>query len=183
MSSVTSTATAMTPAARQEMLTAIHESAHAVIATVYGATVEKSVLTPDDPERAGLTTYRQHVTGQRRADIVYAGVYGEAFARHGGPPTPRGLRLVMAHHHHDATALRAAGDPSGQVPRLVANCWPSITGLARELYASRRISQTDIDKALFLPADADEPTRNHALSLIRSGSVPGSFTVHPVGTR
>ena len=37
--------------------------------------------------------------------------------------------------------------------------------------------------ALHIPLDADDPTENHALALIRSGSEAGTFTVSHVGTR
>ncbi|NLU63337.1 hypothetical protein HCA61_13810 [Rhodococcus sp. HNM0563] len=174
--------TVMTPTAREEMLTALHESGHCVVATIFGATIDRAVVTPDDPERAGLTEYSTRVTSQRRADILFGGVYAEAFARHGGPPTPRGLRMVMARNTHDARAIREAGDHSGAVPRLVATCWPSITGLARVLYAEREISQTDVDKALFLPAD-DLDARAFALANIRSGATPGTFGITPAGVR
>ncbi|NKS65310.1 hypothetical protein GS461_01340 [Rhodococcus hoagii] len=78
------------------------------------------VLTPDDPDSGGRVTYRTTFNYQRRADICSAGPYVEAFARHGGPPTSRGLRLQLDRHAFDARAMRESGDHSGQVPRLVA---------------------------------------------------------------
>lgn len=162
--------------------TAIHEAAHAVIATIYGGTISSAVLTADDPDSGGRVTYKTTFTDQRRADICFAGPYAEAFARHGGPPTSRGLRLQLDRHTFDARAMRESGDHSGAVPRLVANCWGSITGLAHLLYTDGEVSQSDVDKALFLPAD-DPDARAHALANIRSGATPGSFTVHPVGAR
>ncbi|EGD55740.1 hypothetical protein [Gordonia neofelifaecis] len=58
----------------------------------------------------------------------------------------------------------------------------SITGLAHQLYTDGKVSQTDVDKALFLPAD-DTDARALALALanIRSGATPGTFGITPAG--
>ncbi|QTI66869.1 hypothetical protein [Gordonia polyisoprenivorans] len=171
-----------TKARRDRFATAIHEAAHAVIATIYGGEISSAVLTPDDPDSGGRVTYKTTFTDQRRADICFAGPYAEAFARHGGPPTSRGLRLQLDRHAFDARAIRESGDHSGQVPRLVANCWGSITGLAHQLYTDGKISQPDVDRALFLPLD-DADARSFALANIRSGATPGTFGITPAGVR
>ncbi|MDH3048325.1 hypothetical protein QEN42_00305 [Gordonia alkanivorans] len=64
----------------------------------------------------------------------------------------------------------------------MATCWPSVTGVARVLYAEREISQPDVDRALFLPAD-DADARAHALANIRGGATPGTFGITPAGVR
>ncbi|MBA4025200.1 MAG: hypothetical protein C0482_22840 [Gordonia sp.] len=43
-------------AQRDRFATAIHEAAHAVIATVYGGTISSAVLTPGDPDTGGRVT-------------------------------------------------------------------------------------------------------------------------------
>ncbi|MBB1058872.1 MULTISPECIES: hypothetical protein [Dietzia] len=102
--------------------------------------------------------------------------------RHGGPPTSRGLRLQLDRHPLDARAVREAGDHSGHVPRLVANWWGSITGLAHQLYSIGKVSQSDVDKALFVPAD-DPDARTFALANNRSGATPGTVGITPAGVR
>ena len=69
---------------------------------------------------------------------------------------------------------RSAGD----VPTLTA----FITGLAHQLYTDGKVSQSDVDKALFLPAD-DPAARSFALANIRSGATPGTFGITPAGVR
>ncbi|WFP26904.1 hypothetical protein P9A14_10690 [Gordonia hongkongensis] len=79
--------------------------------------------------------------------------------------------------------MTAAGDTRpADVPRLVASCWAAITYLANHLQMNGTATQTDVDAALQLPRD-DEYGRAHALAAIRSGSVPGTFTVTPPGAR
>lgn len=82
------------------------------------------------------------------------------------------------------TLITASGEPAPlSVPRLLVDCWESVRNFAGTLYINLTAAQDDIDTALHIPLDADEPTKNHALALIRSGSVPGTFKVSPVGTR
>lgn len=79
--------------------------------------------------------------------------------------------------------MTAAGDTRpAQIPRLVASCWPSITYLAHQLYINSTADPATVDRALQLPRD-DDDARTHALSMIRSGSAQGSFTISPAGSR
>ncbi|MGV9858532.1 hypothetical protein ACWDTD_07750 [Gordonia sp. NPDC003425] len=48
--------------------------------------------------------------------------------------------------------------------------------LANHVYMNGSATQADVDAALHLPAD-DQDGRGAALAAIRSGSVPGSFTI------
>ncbi|MBA4025199.1 MAG: hypothetical protein C0482_22835 [Gordonia sp.] len=68
------------------------------------------------------------------------------------------------------------------MPRLVAACWGSITGFAHQLYTDGKVSQADVDRALFLPLD-DPDARSFALANIRSGATPGTFGITPAGVR
>ncbi|GAA3715854.1 hypothetical protein [Gordonia hankookensis] len=77
--------------------------------------------------------------------------------------------------------MTAAGDPRpAQVPRLVVNCWASISLLANRLYTGGSATQADVDAALQIP---DDDGRAAALAAIRSGSAPESFTITPAGSR
>ncbi|WP_159067487.1 hypothetical protein [Gordonia iterans] len=58
----------------------------------------------------------------------------------------------------------------------------SITGLAHQLYTDSEVSHTDVDRALFLPAD-DPDARAFALANITSGATPGTFGITPAGVR
>ncbi|MGC5245579.1 hypothetical protein ACPXB3_01405 [Gordonia sp. DT219] len=51
--------------------------------------------------------------------------------------------------------------------------------LADTLYVSLTATRDDIDIALHVPLDADEPTENHALAPIRSSTTPGYFRGEP----
>nr|WP_197505672.1 hypothetical protein [Gordonia sp. LAM0048] len=114
--------------------------------------------------------------------MCFSGPHAESFYLAGGPPTLAALRRVLD-GSEDYAAMTAAGDPRpAEVPRLVANCWAAITLLANNIYTRGSATQADVDAALLLPRD-DEDGRAHALAAIRSGSVPGTFTVTPPGAR
>ncbi|GAC68870.1 hypothetical protein [Gordonia soli] len=169
----------MTPAQKARYGTAIHESAHAITATVLGHTVRKITLgtvDPEHPHRLGTCVYATRFDDQDRAAICYAGPYAQAFYLHGGPPTPKAIRSALD-GTEDYAAMTAAGDTRpAEVPRLVVSCWSSITMLANRVYMRGSATQADVDAALQLPRD-DLDGRHHALAVIRSGSVPGSFTI------
>ncbi|MBD0861324.1 hypothetical protein IA539_08870 [Gordonia sp. zg691] len=166
----------MTPAQKARYALAVHESAHAVVATVLGHGV--TTVDFDDDTRTGRCAVIQRFGGRPSADIAYAGPYAEAYLRHGGPPTSALLRhLLSSAGREDYAMMTAAGDTRpAEGPRLVASCWASITYLANHLQVNGSATQADVDRALRLPRD-DEDGRSHALATIRSGSVPGSFTV------
>lgn len=171
----------LTPEEREQLAISIHEAGHAIVASVLGDTVGSVTLTPDDPRHAGLCTLAaEQFPGAHRAAIAFAGPYGEAFWRHGGPPPSSVLRHLLATAgRDDDRVIVASGEPRPpQVPRIVANCWGSITGLARKIFIDGEATQTDIDRALFLPADEPE-ARSFALASILSGRAPGSFKVIP----
>lgn len=95
------------------------------------------------------------------------------------PPSAALRRVLMAGGRQDDKVVRESGDSRPEdVPRLISNCWGSISGLARHLFVHGTATQTDIDRALFLPEHEPE-ARAFALASIRSGSAPGSFKVTP----
>lgn len=174
----------MTPAQRGRYALAVHEAAHAVAATVLGHRIREVKLgsDPKHPTRNGWCAYSTKFSNQDRAAICYAGPFAEAFYLHGGPPTAAAIRRALD-FSEDYAAMTAAGDPRpAEVPRLVANCWASITLLASSIYTRGSATQADVDAVLQLPRD-DEDGRAHALAAIRSGSAPGTFTVTPPGAR
>ncbi len=71
--------------------------------------------------------------------------------------------------------LSAAGGTAAGVgiTPLVRRCWPAICELAAKLWRDSQASQDDVLGALGLTA----ATAPMGLSLIRSGSAPGTFTV------
>lgn len=173
----------ITPEEREQFAIATHEAGHAITATVLGDTVGSVTLTPEHPTIAGscaLSTER--FAGINHAAIAFAGPYAESYWRHGGPPTSAVLRRVLANGgREDDKVIVASGEPRPpEVPRLVASCWGTITGLARHLFIHGSATQDDVDAALFLPNREYEPeAREFALASIRSGRVPGSFKVVP----
>lgn len=157
-----------------------HEAGHAVVATVLGGTVTKAYLLPDDdPSSDGGRCYVTNLPPHAEAAYFYGGSFAEAYAAHGGPPTPAHVRRVVLANTRDHAALVAAGDPRpSDVPRIISTCWQSIDGLAKKLYTEGTIGQPDVDTALGLPdAERDPEARAHALAAIRAGSVPGTFEV------
>ena len=175
----------MAPAQRTRYASAVHEAGHAVIATVLGETVGSVTVTPDHPTHTGnMSLATERFAGAHHAQIAYAGPYAEAYFRQGGPPTSALLRNLLASGgREDYAVMTAAGDTRpAEVPRLIANCWASITSLAEHLMINGSATQADVDRALRLPRD-DQDGRHHALAVIRSGSAPGSFMISPPGSR
>ena len=164
----------LTPAQRSKYALAVHESAHAIAATILGHEVTTVTLT--DATRSGSCAVVQRFGGPPSPEVAYAGPYAEQFFRHGGPPTGAAIRRALD-GTDDFAAMTAAGDTRpAEIPRLIANCWASITYLANHLTINGAATQADVNRALHLPAD-DPDGRHHALAEIRSGSAPGSFNV------
>ncbi|AZG44113.1 hypothetical protein [Gordonia insulae] len=71
----------MTPAQRADYATSVHESAHAIVATVLGHRVREVKVGPDPehPHRKGRCVYSTRFDAQDRAAISYAGPYAEQF--------------------------------------------------------------------------------------------------------
>ncbi|MDF3281681.1 hypothetical protein [Gordonia sp. N1V] len=171
----------ITPEEKQRFAICAHEAGHAITATVLGDTVGTVALTPDHPRNLGQCTLAaEQFPGVNAARIAFTGPYAEAYWRHGGPPTSGTLRRVLtASGREDERVVRASGDPRPEdVPRLIANCWGSISGLARHLFINGTATQADVDRALWLQEDEPE-ARAFALASIRSGRTPGSFKVIP----
>lgn len=171
----------ITPEEKQRFAICAHEAGHAIAATIFGDTVGTVELTPNHPTNLGQCTLAaEQFPGVNSARIAYAGPYSEAYWRHGGPPTSGTLRRVLtASGREDDKIVRESGDERpADVPRLISNCWGSISGLARHLFVHGTAVQADVDRALFLPEHEPE-ARAFALASIRSGSAPGSFKVTP----
>lgn len=175
----------MALAQRTRYASAVHEAGHAVVATVLGETVGSVTVTPDHPTRTGnVSLATERFAGAHHAQIAHAGPYAEAYFRQGGPPTSALLRNLLASGgREDYAVMTAAGNTRpAEVPRLIANCWDSITSLAEHLMINGSATQADVDASLQIP-DNDDDGRAAALAVIRSGSAPGSFTITPVGSR
>lgn len=171
----------ITPEERERFAICAHDAGHATAATVFGDTVGTVTISPDHPTHAGRCDLAaEQFAGLRRPHIAFAGPYAEAMWRHGGPPTSAVLRRVLtASGRDDERVIVAFGEPRpAEVPRLVASCWASITGLARHLFINGAATQADVYRALWLPEHEPE-ARAFALASIRSGRAPGSFKITP----
>lgn len=175
----------LTPEMYEQMAACVHEAGHGIVARVLGHSVSGVTLTlTADASPQAVCEVVQRFGGRPDPAVAYAGPWAEEFWRNNGVPTSAGIRRSLARNANDAAMITASGEPAPlSVPRLLVDCWESVRHLAGTLYVNLTATQDDIDTALRIPLDADEPTKNHALALIRSGSVPGTFKVSPVGTR
>ena len=110
--------------------------------------------------------------------ITYAGPWAEARWLAGRRPSQRDVYPVLdTTGHFDDKALCAAGGTvtgARVVPQLT-RCWPSVAKVAQKLYRDGEARHDAVCAALGL-SDSGGPC-SVELAMIRSGSVPGSFTV------
>ncbi len=160
---------------RNRAAVAVHEAGHAVMNVLSGGRIVAAVLTDD--ERVPGATVHYHVPDGRWPSIVFAGPWAEARWRAGRRPTQRDLYTVFGGNGcRDNEALNAAGGlcaVGAEFEPLLERCWASVTKLAGLLYASGEVRNADVCAALGIP----EHDNGMELSLIRSGSAPGTFTV------
>lgn len=160
---------------RNRAAVAVHEAGHAVMNVLSGGRIVAAVLTDD--ERVPGATVHYHVPDGRWPSIVFAGPWAEARWRAGRRPTQHDLYTVFnGNGCRDDAALSAAGglcSVGAEFEPLLERCWPSVTRLASQLYLSGEVRNADVCAALGIP----EHDNGFELSLIRSGSAPGSFSV------
>ncbi len=170
--------------------TASHEAAHAVIAAVHGATVDRAEVVRSGGKNTTGTAHLGYTRylpfdAMTRLDvplIAAAGAAGEAIFRHGKPTLTEVWHLLNSGHKHDAAQVEqlslAKGinpiEPVGLVMPITNRCWPSIARLANGLFRGGEIRHNDVLQALNIPSaeDADKYLR-----AIRAGAVPGELRV------
>lgn len=155
--------------------TAVHESAHAIVATILGGAITLAELTLDEPNSAGRCTYAT-LPEQHALAVTYAGAYAEARWEDGRNVDHRAIRAALQRHPSDRAVLRASAAPLPRhVEPIIERSWRSILALAEGMFHTGHVGPSQVSAALMLPAE--NPQRAHALAVIRSGSAPGSFTV------
>ncbi|MGV9795231.1 hypothetical protein [Gordonia sp. NPDC003422] len=162
---------------RDRFATAIHESAHAVVATLLGGEITHARLTPRDPASLGHCEYAT-LPDEHRDAVTYAGAYAEARWRYGPRLDLRHIRAVLRTHASDAAVLTASVDGLPRhVEPLIERSWASTLSLAHVMFLTLEIDAARVDAALCLPTDPE--LRAAHLASIRMGSTPGAFTITP----
>ncbi len=160
-----------------------HESSHAVAGVILGGRLKAATIT-DGERKGGVAGMPSGSTSfatlpGRHAEVAYAGVWGQAWARAGRRrPGRRELFAVLESTGcRDREVLTAAGGPDAgeSVVPILETCWAAVTTLAVKLFNTGTIAEADVLAALSLSADPG--TRSLELSMIRSGAAPGSFAV------
>lgn len=161
----------LTDAERTRIATAFHEAGHAVAAVLAGGRLDHARLL-DAGDLAGRTAY-SGVSAFDAPGVAYAGPWAEARWRAGRTPDLTAVYAAIETHTGDREALTAAG--GGPLPRGIEStlerCWPAVAALAAELWAGP-IRHGDVLAALGVQADPEV-----GLAMIRSGAVPGTFTL------
>ena len=171
----------LTDTERSEIETAFHEAGHAVAAVALGGVIHSAVVASGRASGVqGLTTMHEMPIGERAAEIAYAGRWAQARWRAGRGPSQREMWAVLDttgcrdHREH----LSGGTSMATRVVPLLERCWPAIVKVAQQLFRDGEVRHEDVCAALQIPAGDN----GHHLALIRSGCVPGSFTVtRPVG--
>jgi hypothetical protein len=165
----------LTDAERERAAVAFHEAGHAIAATALGGRIQAAVVS--DGRTFGLlgkTVFDVLPEGQSPS-VTYAGPWAEARWRAGRRPTQRELFAALDRNSCDDGELSRSGGSfmgAGVVP-LLERCWPSVAQLAAQLWTNSEVRHEHVCAALQIP----ERDNGFHLSLIRSGSAPGSFTV------
>jgi hypothetical protein len=174
----------LTDAERDRVAVAFHESGHSVAGVALGGTLHTAVVSAGARSRArGHTAFRE-LPDAHNAAMTFAGPWAHARWIAGQRPTSAHLWRVMegcdrSDGRGDYQLLCAsvggiAGAPAVVEP-LLERCWPAVVKVAQQLFRTGEIFHEDVCAALEIPPDDN----GHHLALIRSGSVPGSFTVTP----
>lgn len=172
---------------------AFHEAGHAVIGLLHGAEIHRAEVLRGGPRTnpGGVGGYCMYepfdfATEVHNRQITAAGTIAEAVFHHGPRPTTRQVDALLAKNGSDRDDLRrmcyAAGEPVGvpdTVLPLVLRCWEPICKLAVRLDRGDSIEQKDVLAALSIPAKSSPGVVARYASSIRSGAVPGTFTITP----
>ncbi len=157
---------------------AIHEAAHAVVGTIYGAKVDHAALADDNAD--GLCRFTNTITAatprQYRSQIAAAGAVATAVFTHG--PRPRLHHIDRLLGPGDRRELRLAAlanaapfdSPILAVTPIIRRCWPAISDLAATLALEGTIRHRDVCAALGLSAHPDRA--GFELACIRSRMFP-----------
>ncbi|TXI56887.1 hypothetical protein [Mycolicibacter arupensis] len=172
-----------------------HEAAHAITAAVYGGVIRTVTADPAKAAKVG----REHFGGEHFGDGVHgvttyktspvrpelttlAGPIAHARFCVGGQrrPTRREVdRVLQDEGQHDAEAITAAGgwigDIFGEVNAIVERLWTPICELAQRIHDEGEVGHSTVLDVLGAP----ENDPGVALSLLRNGAAPGTFTVTP----
>lgn len=177
----------LTDAERAELACCCHEAGHAVAATVLGGEIRTAFVGGGRVTGLQGGTVHKRVAPGTWPSILYAGPWAEARWAAGGhrAPSHREVDAVLAdtgcRDHADLTAaLRAGGAvvsdvATGELSNLLTRCWSSVIVVAQQLHRTGEVRHEHVCAALSIPPRGNA----HHLSLLRSGSVPGSFTVTP----
>ncbi len=170
----------------QRIALAYHESGHAVVGVLHGATLCDAVITDGDRVGDGFS----HPTGEtsfddlpegHAAQIAYSGPYAQARGVAKRRPNLRELHAAFdGAGRVDQDQLCASGERAAgaDVVPLLLRCWPAVATIARQLFDGGCVGHADVCKALSIPVADNGPWR----SAILAGSAPNSFTiVRPVG--
>jgi hypothetical protein len=174
----------LSPAQARRIGLAAHEAGHAVVGVLYGATIDQASLTADGDD--GLCSFDADSFGAEarvyRSHIAAAGAVAAAMFHYG--PRLGWQQIDDQLHGTDRDELRAAafsgyGQPMSAplmaVRPLVQRCWTPIVKLATEMYFGRNIGHDDVCTALGLTDEGGSYSAE--LAMIRSGRVPGTFTM------
>lgn len=157
---------------------AFHEAGHAIAGVLFGGELDTATVSA----KGGETTFSadDNLAIGRHPAVAFAGPYAEARWCAGGLRRPTVYevdRIMCASGRKDRAAITAAGATPSEVAHdvtpLLDRCWPSLVTLAVKLNSDGEARHADVCAALSIPATGN----SHHLSLIRSGSAPGSFVV------
>ncbi|TXH21491.1 MAG: hypothetical protein E6R06_19755 [Mycobacterium sp.] len=167
-----------------------HEAAHAVVGAIYGGEVRTATANPKRATEIGGEHFEAELNGvvafavqPTRPDLMHlAGPVAHARFNAGGRrmPTRREVdRMLDGGGHHDLDAITASGatvtNVFAEVNSLVDRCWGSIVALAQRIHAEGEVGHATVLDVLGVP----ETGGAMALSLLRGGARPGTFTVTP----
>jgi hypothetical protein len=168
------TATALTDADMELLERAVHESAHAVAAVIFGGRIDRGYVLPAGHDRDGITgevLVASMPVGNAAPQIAYAGPWAQAkFRAGGGWPMPDQLHAVMSTSGRldRKQHLCASGSGDGSdVVGLIDRCWPAVIAVAKKLVRDGEIRHEHVVAALGL---SDDVSRHpFELASIRSG--------------
>ena len=155
----------LTDEQRTRLAPSFHEAGHAVVGVLHGAEIHRAEVVRGGPRTnpggvAGFCRYEPfgiEATARHR-EITAAGTIAEAVLWFGSG----GMQPMV---------------PTAEVLPLITRTWPSIAELATRLTKHGSIDHKDVLTALSIPAGASPDVVAHYAASIRSGSVPGSFTI------